>query len=106
VKSNGERFKTDRRDALKLVKLLNSEDLTPICVPVPEDEAVRDLSRVRETAMKDLKNAKYQLKALLLRKNINYEGTANWLKERTVIATPPTCRRTYNLARKGYPKIL
>lgn len=28
--------------------------------------------------MKDLKDAKYQLKALLLRNNINYSGTANW----------------------------
>ncbi|TMP28953.1 IS110 family transposase, partial [Pseudoalteromonas rubra] len=28
--------------------------------------------------MLDLKDAKYQLKALLLRNNINYEGTANW----------------------------
>ncbi|MCK7460555.1 IS110 family transposase, partial [Idiomarina aminovorans] len=71
----------DRRDALKLVKLLKSEDLTPIYVPEPEDEAVRDLSRARETAMKDLKDAKYQLKALLLRNNINYEGTANWSKK-------------------------
>lgn len=130
----GERVKTDRRDALKLVKLLKSEDLTPIYVPEPEDEAMRDLSRARETAMKDLKDAKYQLKALLLRNNINYEGTANWSKkhlrwltelipphpaqqivlqeqlqtveERTVIAPPPTCRRTYNFARKGYLKIL
>ena len=28
--------------------------------------------------MKDLKDAKYQLKALLLRNNINYKGTTNW----------------------------
>jgi len=50
-------------------------------VPEPEDEAVRDLSRAREAAMKDLKEAKYQLKALLLRNNIRYEGTANWSKK-------------------------
>ena len=74
----GEKIKTDKRDALKLAKLLKSEDLTPIYVPEPEDEAVRDLSRAREVAMKDLKDAKYQLKALLLRNNINYKGTANW----------------------------
>ena len=80
-KKPGERIKTDRRDALKLVKLLKSEDLTPIYVPEPEDEAVRDLSRAREAAMKDLKEAKYQLKALLLRNNIRYEGTANWSKK-------------------------
>ena len=77
-KKPGEKIKTDKRDALKLAKLLKSEDLTPIYVPEPEDEAVRDLSRAREVAMKDLKDAKYQLKALLLRNNINYRGTANW----------------------------
>ena len=77
-KKPGERIKTDKRDALKLAKLLKSEDLTPIYVPEPEDEAVRDLSRAREVAMKDLKDAKFQLKALLLRNNINYSGTANW----------------------------
>ena len=80
-KKPGDKVKTDRRDALKLVKLLKSEDLTPIYVPEPEDEAVRDLSRAREVAMKDLKDAKYQLKALLLRNNINYAGTANWSKK-------------------------
>lgn len=77
-KKPGERVKTDKRDAMKLAKLLKTEDLTPIYVPEPEDEAIRDLSRAREVAMKDLKDAKYQLKALLLRNNINYAGTANW----------------------------
>lgn len=77
-KKPGERVKTDKRDAMKLAKLLKTEDLTPIYVPEPEDEAVRDLSRAREVAMKDLKDAKYQLKALLLHNNINYAGTANW----------------------------
>jgi transposase len=52
-KKPGEKIKTDKRDALKLAKLLKSEDLTPIYVPEPEDEAVRDLSRARETGMKD-----------------------------------------------------
>lgn len=77
-KKPGDQVKTDKRDALKLAKLLKSEDLTPVYVPEPEDESVRDLSRARETAMKDLKDAKYQLKALLLRNNIRYSGTANW----------------------------
>ena len=51
-KKPGERIKTDRRDALKLVRSLKSEDLTPIYVPEPEDEAVRDISRAREAAMR------------------------------------------------------
>ena len=50
-------------------------------MPEPENEAVRDLSRTREAAMKDLKEAKYQLKALLLLNNIRNEGTANWSKK-------------------------
>jgi transposase len=77
-KKPGERIKTDRRDAMKLANLLRTGDLDPIYVPEPEDEAVRDLSRARETAMKDLKDAKYQLKALLLRNNIKPTVKDNW----------------------------
>ncbi len=77
-KKPGERIKTDKRDAMKLAQLLRSGDLDPIYVPEPEDEAIRDLSRARETAMKDLKDAKYQLKALLLRNNIKPTVTDNW----------------------------
>lgn len=71
-------MKTDKRDAIKLAKLLKSEDLTPIYVPEPEDEAMRDVSRAREVAMKDLKDAKFQLKAILLRNNIRYADKDNW----------------------------
>jgi len=98
-KKPGEKIKTDKRDALKLAKLLKSEDLTPIYVPEPEDEAVRDLSRAREVAMKDLKDAKYQLKALLLRNNINYKGTANWsqkhLRWLTELVLPHPAQHTF-----------
>jgi transposase len=77
-KKAGERVKTDKRDAVKLALLLRSGDMAPIYVPEPEDEAMRDLSRARETAMKDLKDAKYQLKAMLLRNNIRCEVQDNW----------------------------
>ena len=77
-KKPGDKVKTDRRDALKLTHLLKTNDLTAIYVPEPEDEAIRDLSRARQSAMEDLKDAKYQLKGFLLRNNIRYEGTANW----------------------------
>uniref|UniRef100_UPI003F86469A IS110 family transposase n=1 Tax=Thalassotalea sp. PLHSN55 TaxID=3435888 RepID=UPI003F86469A len=49
-----------------------------IYVPEAEDEAIRDLSRARETAMKDLKDAKYQLKGLFLRNNITCKVNDNW----------------------------
>ena len=81
AKKPGDKVKTDKRDALRLAKLLKTEDLTAIYVPEPEDESVRDLSRARETAMKDLNDARFQLKALLLRNNIGYKGKANWSKK-------------------------
>ncbi len=78
AKKPGNRIKTDKRDALMLTELLKQGAIDPIYVPEPEDEAVRDLSRSRERSMTDLNDAKYQLKALLLRNNIRYDGSANW----------------------------
>lgn len=77
-KKSGDRVKTDKRDAAKLAKLFKADELTPIYVPESEDEAIRDLSRARETAMKDLKDAKFQLKGLFLRNNIKCAVKDNW----------------------------
>lgn len=77
-KKPGDKVKTDKRDALNLTRLLKNADLSPIYVPEPEDEAVRDLSRSRETAMHDLKKAKQRMKLFLLRNNIQYGGSARW----------------------------
>ena len=80
-KKPGDRVKTDKRDAAKLAKLFKAEELTPIYVPEAEDEAIRDLSRARETAMKDLKDAKFQLKGFLLRNNVQATVNDNWSKK-------------------------
>ncbi len=77
-KKPGDRVKTDKRDSLQLAQLLKNGDLQTIYVPAAEDEAIRDLSRARERAMHDLNDARFQLKALLLRNHIQYKGTANW----------------------------
>jgi transposase len=77
-KKAGDRVKTDRRDAIQLARLLRSGDLTPVYVPTVEDEAIHDLTRAREDAIRDLKAAKYRLKAFLLRQDIRYEGRATW----------------------------
>jgi transposase len=77
-KTAGDRVKTDRRDAAQLARLMRSGDLTPVYVPAVEDEAIRDLSRAREDAIRDRKAAKYRLKAFLLRQDIRYEGRATW----------------------------
>ncbi|MBI2370010.1 MAG: IS110 family transposase [Deltaproteobacteria bacterium] len=77
-KRAGDRVKTDRRDAITLARLMRSGDLTSLYVPEIPDEAIRDLSRAREDAMRDLKAAKYRLKAFLLRQDLRDEGRANW----------------------------
>jgi transposase len=77
-KKAGDRVKTNRRDAVKLARLLRSGDLTPVYVPKVEDEAIRDLSRAREDVIRDLKAAKFRLKAFLLRQDIRYTGRATW----------------------------
>jgi transposase len=77
-KKAGDRVKTDRRDARQLARLMRSGDLTPVYVPQADDEAIRDLSRAREDSLRDLKAAKYRLKAFLLRQDIRYTGQANW----------------------------
>ena len=77
-KKPGERIKTDKRDAIKLARLMRANELSPIYVPHADDEAVRDLSRAREAACHDLKRAKHQLKSFLLRNFIAYQGSANW----------------------------
>lgn len=77
-KKAGDRVKTDRRDAVQLARLMRSGDLSRVYVPTVEDEAIRDLSRAREDALRDLKAAKFRLKAFLLRHDIRYTGRATW----------------------------
>lgn len=73
-----DRIKTDRRDAMTLARLHRSGDLTYVYVPRKEDEAMRDLIRAREDAVKAQRVARQQLKAMLLRLGIRYKGNAGW----------------------------
>jgi transposase len=77
-KKSGDRVKTNRRDAVQLARLARSGDLTLVSVPNVEDEAIRALTRAREDTISDLKDAKFRLKAFLLRQDIRYVGRANW----------------------------
>ena len=72
----GERVKTDRRDALKLAKLLRLGELVAVRVPSPAEEAARDLVRAREDARSDLMRARHRLSKLLLRQGLLWEGCA------------------------------
>jgi transposase len=53
-------------------------ELTAVCVPNDEDEALRDLTRAREDAKIDEKKAKQRLLAFLLRSGYRYSGRAPW----------------------------
>lgn len=77
-KKPGERVKTDRRDALKLVRSLRAGDLSPVYVPGVEDEAFRDLARAWAAAKADLKHSRQRLKSFLLSHGVRYTGSANW----------------------------
>lgn len=75
----GERVKTNRRDARKLVELLRAGLLTEVQPPTPEEEAVRDLCRARDDAREDLQRCRNRLGKLLLRRGLHYHGR-NWTR--------------------------
>jgi transposase len=75
----GERVKTNRRDACKLVELGRAGLLTAVQPPTPEDEAVRDLARARDDAREDLQRCRHRLGKLLLRRGLHYPGR-NWTR--------------------------
>jgi transposase len=78
ARPSGDRIKTDRRDALLLARLARSGDLTAVRVPTEADEAVRDLVRAREDAVREQRNGRHRLKALLLRNGVSYSGRSSW----------------------------
>ncbi len=69
----GEHVKTDRRDAVRLARLLRLEELTAVRVPDLAEEAARDLVRAREDARGDLMRARHRLSKLLLRRGLLWE---------------------------------
>ena len=78
-KRSGNRIKTDRRGATMLASLHRAGELAAVFVPRAEDEAMRDLVRARQDAVKAERVAKQQLKDFLLRHGIKMPdlGTGN-----------------------------
>jgi transposase len=79
-KKPGDRVKTNRRDALGLVKLLRAGELTAVWVPDERHEAMRDLSRARGAAVEDLRGKRQQVSSFLLRHGLHYPGKKTWSK--------------------------
>ncbi len=96
----GDRIKTDRRDAAKLVRLFRAGELTPIAVPDEAAEAVRDLVRCREDVQEDLRRWRHRLVKFLARHGRVYRDGRHWTQRhgtwlRGQHFTLPALDRTY-----------
>jgi transposase len=74
----GQRVKTDRRDAAKLVRLFRAGELTAIHVPDEAEEAGRDLLRCRDDVRRDVLRWRHRLLKLLARHGRVYLAGRNW----------------------------
>ena len=74
----GERIKTNRRDAVKLARLYRAGELTEIWTPDEAHEAMRDLVRAREAAVKDRTRKRQEIRSFLLRIGKIYPGKKAW----------------------------
>lgn len=63
----GDRVKTDRRDALRLAQLFRAGELVAVFVPSEDNESLRDLVRAREDVVEDRLRARHRLSKFFLR---------------------------------------
>jgi Transposase len=81
--AGGEKVKTDRRDARRLVRLYRAGELVTVGVPTHKEEGCRDLCRLRGAAVFDRSRARQRLASFRLRRHLVYrEGTTWTLKHR------------------------
>jgi transposase len=97
----GDRIKTDRRDARVLAVMLAVGSVTKVRIPDPEEEALRDLSRLRSGTAKDLAHARQHVNAILLRHGVRYPRTTGGRKNTACGCTASTSmsRRCSSLMR-------
>src|SRR2546426_3282882 len=74
----GQRIKTDRRDAAKLVRLFRAGELTAIHVLDESEEAVRDLVRCRDDIRRDVLRWRHRVLKLLARHGRACLTGKNW----------------------------
>jgi transposase len=75
-KAPGDRVKTDRRDAKRLVRLFAAGELSFSFVPSEEEERFRDLVRCIDDARTDLMRSRHRLSKFLLRRGLRFAGRA------------------------------
>lgn len=74
----GDKVKTDRRDARRLVRQFRAGELVAVRVPSRAEEAVRDLCRLRADAVEDETRAKNRLGHFLLRQGRVWRDGSTW----------------------------
>ena len=72
ARSRQDRIKTDRRDAIRLARLLIAGELVLVDVPTVADEQVRDVVRAREDIRGDLMRTRHRIGKLLIRRDLYY----------------------------------
>ena len=78
----GDRRKTDRLDAVMLVRLYRSGHLTPVHVPSEDQEALRRLLRIRTTYQIYCKATKHRISGMLRNHGFVFrEGLSTWTKK-------------------------
>ena len=97
----GDRVKTDRRDAKKLLTLLQAGLLTEVHAPDIKQEAARELTRCRQTVQENLKRIRHQLLKFLTRHGYVYTDGNHWtLKHlrwlRTLVFEQPLLRDVFD----------
>ena len=64
-----------------MAKLAQADLLTEVHPPTEGEEALRDLTRAREDAKKDLMSARHRLSKMLLRHGRCFRETRNWTRK-------------------------
>lgn len=83
----GQRIKTDARDAVMIARCLSYGGYHPVYIPTQEDDSVKEYLRMRDDHKLALKKVKQQINAFCLRHGYHYEKTKwtiahlKWLKQ-------------------------
>ena len=95
----GQRIKTDKRDAHLIAQCLCYGGYHPVYIPTGEDDAVKEYLRMRDDHKLALKKLKQQINAFVLRHGHQYTGTkwtikhVTWLNK---LELAPMYRETLN----------
>src|SRR4051795_1925719 len=101
----GDRVKTDRRDAKKLVRLFRAGELRFVAPPSPAHEGLRDLVRCRDDVRRARTAARHQVAKQLLRHGHVYrEGKKAWTQRH--VAWVRAQRLEHPLAQRALEQVL